>query len=216
MMKVIVKLNLNNHHNIHQKSNYQTVFCVYIFDEWFILMCVKWLIPFFYRILNHFLHVSRYANCADLSLPTFILCTKNWTNSFNYSDYNEYCRILSSIFLPSICLCTLLWCSKNEFSCVCLIILYLYSSNKNIHAKWWKKLMINLLFHYQRIDLKEKKEKFVFWIGALCYGEFAARIPRAGSSYIFIYESIGEIVPFLVVKSCNLNLRSRCIDKFRS
>ncbi|CAF3747835.1 unnamed protein product [Rotaria socialis] len=35
-------------------------------------------------------------------------------------------------------------------------------------------------------------------LGALCYAEFAARIPRAGSSYIFIYESIGEIVAFLV------------------
>ncbi|CAF2479121.1 unnamed protein product [Rotaria sp. Silwood2] len=34
--------------------------------------------------------------------------------------------------------------------------------------------------------------------GALCYAEFAARIPRAGSSYIFIYESIGEILAFLV------------------
>ncbi|UJR36004.1 hypothetical protein I4U23_028743 [Adineta vaga] len=34
--------------------------------------------------------------------------------------------------------------------------------------------------------------------GALCYAEFAARIPRAGSSYIFIYESIGELLAFLV------------------
>ncbi|CAF0734934.1 unnamed protein product [Rotaria sordida] len=34
--------------------------------------------------------------------------------------------------------------------------------------------------------------------GALCYAEFAARIPRAGSSYIFIYESVGEILAFLV------------------
>ncbi|CAF3475120.1 unnamed protein product [Rotaria sp. Silwood1] len=34
--------------------------------------------------------------------------------------------------------------------------------------------------------------------GALCYAEFAARITRAGSWYIFIYESIGELLAFLV------------------
>lgn len=45
-----------------------------------------------------------------------------------------------------------------------------------------------------------------FFIGALCYAEFAARIPRAGSSYIFIYESIGEIIAFLVVNDVDLNI----------
>ncbi|CAF0825292.1 unnamed protein product [Adineta steineri] len=39
---------------------------------------------------------------------------------------------------------------------------------------------------------------FACLFGALCYAEFAARIPRAGSSYIFIYESIGELLAFLV------------------
>nr|ACI90334.1 solute carrier family 7-like protein [Philodina roseola] len=33
--------------------------------------------------------------------------------------------------------------------------------------------------------------------GACCYAEFSARIPRGGSSYIYIYESIGEIFAFL-------------------
>jgi len=48
-----------------------------------------------------------------------------------------------------------------------------------------------------------------FSIGALCYAEFAARIPRAGSSYIFIYESIGEILAFLVVKLFSLRIISK-------
>ena len=46
----------------------------------------------------------------------------------------------------------------------------------------------------------------IFVIGALCYAEFAARIPRAGSSYIFIYESIGEIIAFLVVNCIDLHI----------
>jgi amino acid transporter len=57
---------------------------------------------------------------------------------------------------------------------------------------------------------QKKKNRFLlnsfFFIGALSYAEFAARIPRAGSSYIFIYESIGEILAFLVVNLFNLTI----------
>ncbi|CAF1017363.1 unnamed protein product [Didymodactylos carnosus] len=34
--------------------------------------------------------------------------------------------------------------------------------------------------------------------GALVFAEFSARIPKAGSSYVFIYESIGEMLAFLI------------------
>lgn len=66
-------------------------------------------------------------------------------------------------------------------------------------------LISNLLAACACLSGKKTKENhwhaFIsVWIsGALCYAEFAARIPRAGSSYIYIYESLGEMLAFLVV-----------------
>src|SRR5580698_9271152 len=52
--------------------------------------------------------------------------------------------------------------------------------------------------------------------GALCYGEFAGRFPRAGGAYVYLHESFGPRIAFLYGWMCLLVMDPAVAASFAS